>query len=676
MKKVLFPILALVLALSLALPMATVVGAASGSETISSDTNTKVYYAGLDDNTYPVSPSSSISIPAGWNSNPLFDDSSWTNASFYKHSGYFTPNSAPYTTAFATGTQWISIAASGQGLDYSNSNGQRGVYLFRTTFNLPTGFTITSAKSGIGSDNYGWLYLNGNTVLSPGDQTQNDRNFLYPTDGPGPSTTTSIDPSWFVAGTNVVAVEVQNGVSINENGPIGVVFSLEVAYTYNNPPVANDDSYTTDEDTVLNVSAPGVLTNDTDPESDPLTATKVTDPSDGSVTLNADGSFTYTPDADYNGSDSFTYKANDGTADSNVATVTITVDPVNDPPVAVDDAYTTDEDTVLNVAASGVLGNDSDVDGDSLTAILDTDVSHGVLSLSSDGSFTYTPDQGYFGGLADGESLTDSFTYKANDGTADSNVATVTITVTGNNDPLLRASKSADTTMAILGETITYTIVVHNGGDCTLGVTVVDAMLGINDYFRLAKGDTKTYTIPYLVTSSDPEILKNTVTVSAIHSQGRVRPIERSWEVLTMAARTIGYWKTHPDDWADFGVTSMFDGGSHSTLGEYFPGLGAEVDGVNPLEMLRAQLIAAELNYMKFNGIFLYARYTAADITGTMRDAEAFLQRVYDSQGSNETLDDFWSNLNKKQQNNVKKIANPLKDILATFNEIGDWYWE
>jgi VCBS repeat-containing protein len=113
--------------------------------------------------------------------------------------------------------------------------------------------------------------------------------------------------------------------------------------------------------------------------------------------------------------------ANDGQADSNVATVTITVNAINDAPVAVDDAYTTDEDTTLNVPAPGVLSNDSDVDDDLLTAALDGGPTNGTLTLNSDGSFTYVPDPGFIGA--------DSFTYRANDGTADSNVATVSLTV-------------------------------------------------------------------------------------------------------------------------------------------------------------------------------------------------------------------------------------------------------
>ena len=96
----------------------------------------------------------------------------------------------------------------------------------------------------------------------------------------------------------------------------------------NTPPVAMDDAYTTNEETTLNVDAPGVLGNDDDEDSDPLTAVKVTDPTNGTLILNDDGSFTYNPATNFNGTDSFTYKANDGTNDSNIATVTITVNPL------------------------------------------------------------------------------------------------------------------------------------------------------------------------------------------------------------------------------------------------------------------------------------------------------------------------------------------------------------
>src|SRR5207244_1086648 len=106
------------------------------------------------------------------------------------------------------------------------------------------------------------------------------------------------------------------------------------------------------EDTPLTVAATGVLANDTDIDGNPLTAVLNSGPANGSVALNANGSFTYTPNANFNGTDSFTYKANDGTTDGNTATVTLTVTAVNDAPSATADGYTTSEDTPLTVAAA------------------------------------------------------------------------------------------------------------------------------------------------------------------------------------------------------------------------------------------------------------------------------------------------------------------------------------
>ena len=130
----------------------------------------------------------------------------------------------------------------------------------------------------------------------------------------------------------------------------------------NTPPIAKDDSYTTEKGKALEVSAPGVLSNDSDEDGDALTVVKVSDPENGSVTLKADGSFTYTPNADFVGTDSFTYKASDGIAQSNVATVAIKV--TNTAPVAEEDNYTTEKGKALEVSAPGVLSNDSDEDGD------------------------------------------------------------------------------------------------------------------------------------------------------------------------------------------------------------------------------------------------------------------------------------------------------------------------
>jgi hypothetical protein len=156
-----------------------------------------------------------------------------------------------------------------------------------------------------------------------------------------------------------------------------------------NSPVAVADTYTTTQNTALVVGAPGVLANDTDPNGDALTAVLATNPAHGTLALNADGSFTYTPTGGYTGPDSFIYRARD--ASNNLSPGTNVALSVTLPgtPVAAPDAYSTNEDTPLTVNAAGVLANDTD--GDPLTAVLVTGPSRGTLALNADGSFLYTP---------------------------------------------------------------------------------------------------------------------------------------------------------------------------------------------------------------------------------------------------------------------------------------------
>ncbi len=185
-------------------------------------------------------------------------------------------------------------------------------------------------------------------------------------------------------------------------------------------PVANADSYSVNENSTLTAAiGSGVLVNDTDPSNLALTASVVSGPAHGALTLNSDGTFTYTPTAAYFGTDSFTYKAYDGTLFSNTATVTIAVTQLA--PTAVADSYSVNENATLTVAAAGVLSNDTDPSNLALTASVVVTTGHGTLTLNGNGGFTYTPTVGYFG--------TDTFTYTASDGTKTSNTATVTIAV-------------------------------------------------------------------------------------------------------------------------------------------------------------------------------------------------------------------------------------------------------
>jgi VCBS repeat-containing protein len=225
-------------------------------------------------------------------------------------------------------------------------------------------------------------------------------------------------------------------------------FQVSVA---NRAPVSSDDAYTGNQDAPLNVNAgAGVLANDTDPDGNTLTAIKVTDPTHGTVILNSDGSFIYTPNAGFHGADTFTYKANDGQLNGNTATVTITV---NAPPTAVADSNATDQNTL---ASGNVLTNDTDPDaGDTLTvsavngsaANVGTQItlaSGALLTVNANGTYSYDPN-GSFASLPQGQSATDSFTYTISDGHGGTSSATVTITVNGLNDPP-SAAPDANTT--------------------------------------------------------------------------------------------------------------------------------------------------------------------------------------------------------------------------------------
>jgi ELWxxDGT repeat protein len=217
----------------------------------------------------------------------------------------------------------------------------------------------------------------------------------------------------------------------------GNTYSNDVAtVTLNWRPVAYADTYTMYEDSSLPVTgtAQGVLANDHDydweyahpSETPPLTVSLDSSPAHGTLVLYPDGTFTYTPFAEYYGTDTFTYVAvDDYSGHSLPATVTINVINIPDGPVANDDSYTTLGDQVLTIAKPGVLGNDTDADvdvdptKDTLTVQVDTLPASGNLVLNSDGSFTYTPVVGYTG--------TVTFTYTVTDTFELSDSATVTI---------------------------------------------------------------------------------------------------------------------------------------------------------------------------------------------------------------------------------------------------------
>ncbi|MFC1857397.1 DUF1566 domain-containing protein, partial [Thermodesulfobacteriota bacterium] len=183
----------------------------------------------------------------------------------------------------------------------------------------------------------------------------------------------------------------------------------------NQPPIADEQSVSTDEDVPVNITLTG-----TDPNGDPLTYSITDQPTYGTLS-GTPPNVTYEPFENYNGNDTFSFIANDGTVDSDVATVSIAINPVNDFPAATDSFLFADEDQSVEIILSG-----GDIDGDALSYFVVDSPMHGALSGTAP-NLTYVPNADYNGG--------DSFTFKANDGLVDSAAATVSLTVNPVNDP-------------------------------------------------------------------------------------------------------------------------------------------------------------------------------------------------------------------------------------------------
>jgi VCBS repeat-containing protein len=302
-------------------------------------------------------------------------------------------------------------------------------------------------------------------------------------------------------GTDQFTFKVSDGTLESET--VTVAVNIQAV---NDAPVTQADQFTIAEDTTLHATT-SVLANDSDVENDPLTATLVTGTANGTVTLNQDGTFTYVPNANFAGTDQFTYKANDGQADSPTETVTIQVTPVNDAPIAIPGTLTVTED----LATNGVL-TAHDIDGDALTYIIVENGQKGTVSLTGNaGDFTYTPHPNANG--------TDSFTFKVNDGQVDSITVTVDITIEAVDDaPTISNVTITGQTMS--GATLegSYTFIdVDNDPE---GNTLFQWYRGLkadgSDKQAIAGATSKQYTIQdgdvdyYLFFEVKPEELVNT----------------------------------------------------------------------------------------------------------------------------------------------------------------------
>jgi LPXTG-motif cell wall-anchored protein len=188
----------------------------------------------------------------------------------------------------------------------------------------------------------------------------------------------------------------------------------------NRRPDAVNDSRTTPEDTPVTIDVRG---NDTDPDGDALTIDSFSQPKHGTVTR-VGGRLVFTPDADWNGTTSFTYVVCDADGRCDDARVTVTVDPVDDAPVANDDAIEVRDGKPVDIP---VIDNDDEVDGEPVTVTIVDQPEHGTVTVEADGTVVYTPDEGYDG--------PDEFTYELCDPDGDCSEATVTVDVSGSTAP-------------------------------------------------------------------------------------------------------------------------------------------------------------------------------------------------------------------------------------------------
>ena len=288
--------------------------------------------------------------------------------------------------------------------------------------------------------------------------------------------------------------------------------------------MANNGSLTTNEDT----AATGTLSA-SDVDGDALTYSIVANGSKGTATITnaSTGAFSYTPNLNANGSDSITFRVSDGTLTSNTATVSITIVPVNDAPVAANKSVSTNEDTAVSSTVSA-----TDVDGDTLTYSIVSNGTKGsaVITNAATGAFTYTPNANANG--------SDSFTFKASDGTVNSNTATVTVTIAPVNDaPVANngtLNTNEDTPAAgtfsasdVDGDALTYSIVA-NGSKGT--ATITNASTGAFSYtpnLNANGSDAVTFRV------TDGTLTSNTATVSITIAPVNDAPVASNKSVST-----------------------------------------------------------------------------------------------------------------------------------------------
>ena len=289
------------------------------------------------------------------------------------------------------------------------------------------------------------------------------------------------------------------------NGGLSNTATVHITVTPTpDPPVANDDSATTLEDTPVTIS---VLNNDTSPDGYTLSIASVTNGAHGLTSISGTAVI-YSPALNYNGPDSFTYTISDGNGGTDTATVTVTVTPVNDPPVANDDSATTLEDTPVTI---DVLNNDTSPDGNTISITDVSTASNGIAS--TDGTtITYVPNQHF--------TSSDSFTYTISDGNGGTATATVTVTVTNTNDaPLISILSPLDNAVFLIGESVDFTGSATDEEDGILSSNIQwfsdkAGLIGTGESFTISNLSEGVHVISSTIIDSQGSVTTESITIT------------------------------------------------------------------------------------------------------------------------------------------------------------------
>ncbi|MEC8554359.1 MAG: Ig-like domain-containing protein [Planctomycetota bacterium] len=440
--------------LDLGAAMAAIAGGQNGAPTANDDTATVD-----EDNSIGISVLGNDSDPDG----DILTVASFTNPSNGSVSNSnnvltYTPNvnyngSDSFTYTINDGNNNTATATVNVTINAVNDNPVANNDSVFTNENAAVSINVLSNDTDVDGDS---LFVSALTNGSNGSVSNNNNG------------TVTYTPNNGFFGTDTFTYTVSDGVA-TDTATVTVTVN-EV----NDPPTANNDSATVNEDNSVAIS---VLSNDSDPDGDTLTVSSFTNPINGSVS-NSNNVLTYTPNANYNGSDSFTYTINDGNGNNATATVNVTVNAVNDNPVANNDSATTLENTAVSV---NVVANDNDVDGDALSVSGVSNPLNGSVTNNSDGTVTYTPNNGYVG--------SDTFTYTISDGSLTA-TATVSVTVNGVNDPPTAVNDSAD----VNEDSSVAVSVLNNDSDPDGDALTVDAFTNPSNGLVSNSNNVLTYT--------------------------------------------------------------------------------------------------------------------------------------------------------------------------------------